>query len=823
MRKILLLIAATLFAGGLWAYNYNYRITDTVPEVGHYTWDRQFDQETNTLSFVDRYRYGNAENRKYIVHVYERKPGQSHIIMAYRENDPSEYWFHYGVMTTSGISENEIGSVTYINDMEFSTDPEGHTGGPVGMSLTDVITKAKEQNYTELRIVIEELTRPNVMWDWYPVETESTSDRGRGLFHNNYLDVDLDVIQDLSISVTNLHMHHGDNFQVTGTYQASHAATLTIQYTTDNTNWTNLAQRTLTDKEAKEGYEFTYKRALVENGMDAERTYRVRAFDPIRQKYYYSPTRTVSFFYDYEDPSGSHSYKQPGTTVSLSAPASGQEYQIISDIPTEVQNEGSSWFFIMPACNAKVVDVNKTYTVRFFDYDHTLLKTEYVNEGQNATPPTPSHPGMTFIGWDGSYINVRGDRDLHALYEEEGNNSQLSVVDDINYVTPGDKITLNIYVRTGSAVATAAYIQSAWLDKEGDALNWETSSNTAASFTTAQSQAGTTKTKEVTLLSTGSSDYGHRARYLRLKVQIGTGSSATYIYSNTIRIETGYPINVYSADYEDIQASAYKPGETWRTGIVGNGTLFSRPLDTIWMFHKDYTQWINGEGCPLHFQLASGTPVATGHSAHGYWLVLPEGYGPNTVTVTNQKYTVLFYCSEHFDGYWRTIYGDGVYEPQEIPCGGSATPPDVESELPAGKIFRGWQRRATYFGGNSAYLCVSQDMAFDAVLETVETFTVTFKDWDGTVLATQEVNIGASAMPPVVENRYGYDFIGWDKAFDAITANLVVTAQYESWPENIELREDQKSQLGSRKFLHEGILMIERNGRIYTIEGTEVK
>ncbi len=59
-----------------------------------------------------------------------------------------------------------------------------------------------------------------------------------------------------------------------------------------------------------------------------------------------------------------------------------------------------------------------------------------------------------------------------------------------------------------------------------------------------------------------------------------------------------------------------------------------------------------------------------------------------------------------------------------------------------------------------------------------ERFTVTFKDYDGTVLKTETVKSGEAATAPEVPGREGYTFSGWDKSFDAVTENLTVTAQY---------------------------------------------
>ena len=60
----------------------------------------------------------------------------------------------------------------------------------------------------------------------------------------------------------------------------------------------------------------------------------------------------------------------------------------------------------------------------------------------------------------------------------------------------------------------------------------------------------------------------------------------------------------------------------------------------------------------------------------------------------------------------------------------------------------------------------------------VDTFTVTFKDFDGTVLNTQKVEKGKGATAPADPKRENFKFAGWDKSFKKITSDLVVTATY---------------------------------------------
>jgi 6-phosphogluconolactonase (cycloisomerase 2 family) len=57
-------------------------------------------------------------------------------------------------------------------------------------------------------------------------------------------------------------------------------------------------------------------------------------------------------------------------------------------------------------------------------------------------------------------------------------------------------------------------------------------------------------------------------------------------------------------------------------------------------------------------------------------------------------------------------------------------------------------------------------------------FTVTFVDWDSAVLSSQLIASGGAATAPTAPSRTGYAFTGWDLAFDNVTADLTVTAQY---------------------------------------------
>lgn len=73
-----------------------------------------------------------------------------------------------------------------------------------------------------------------------------------------------------------------------------------------------------------------------------------------------------------------------------------------------------------------------------------------------------------------------------------------------------------------------------------------------------------------------------------------------------------------------------------------------------------------------------------------------------------------------------------------------------------------------------------------------EKVIVVFKDGDGKDLDKQEVAYGEAAKEPEAPCKEGYTFIGWDKAFDKITGDVIITARYRKDPEPVKPTETVK-------------------------------
>ena len=109
----------------------------------------------------------------------------------------------------------------------------------------------------------------------------------------------------------------------------------------------------------------------------------------------------------------------------------------------------------------------------------------------------------------------------------------------------------------------------------------------------------------------------------------------------------------------------------------------------------------------------------------------------------------------------------------------------LTADAPAtGMVFSHWENSAGATVGTNKNLTITanKEDTYTAVYRTADvpnpTYSVTFLDYNGTVLKTESVESGKSATAPSNPTRSGYIFSGWDKAFDRVTSNLTVTATY---------------------------------------------
>ncbi|MCQ2608580.1 MAG: glycosyl hydrolase family 8 [Bacteroidales bacterium] len=145
-----------------------------------------------------------------------------------------------------------------------------------------------------------------------------------------------------------------------------------------------------------------------------------------------------------------------------------------------------------------------------------------------------------------------------------------------------------------------------------------------------------------------------------------------------------------------------------------------------------------------------------------------------TIEESSSSFNVIF---EDYDG--------TELKTEVVESGASATAPDEPTRI--GYTFKEW---------DTDFSNVTEDLTVKAVYE-INTYTVTFVDFDGTTIDEQTIEYGSDAVAPTEPTREGYDFDGWDVAFTSITKDLTVTATYTEKVAQTTLKYEAENATGS--------------------------
>ena len=688
MRKFLLSIVAAIMAVGAWADD---GCMDTIPAERCIS-NFNLDLHTNTLCFVDNYRTDVAFDREYFIVVYDRSSNDLENGCKF-----STQLGIQGNLTYVYASENGGEAKKCYSDAHLVLNSHGGLVCFSEDAVRNMIRSLYQNGSKEVIFIIDpyrnikdDITGQTTLNSYYSGVRGSTGAEVWNLSYINYFTCSLPNPLTFELTSPASTVRYGENIELNCAVQAAGQARVVFSESDQpDGNQRVIYDYTLSASEAGAGKVVSYHKSFIDDDMPATRYYHVALWLPDGKAG--EQSTSLNFQYPLTINSGTPAYYSPGEQITVPKSDCGAySVRTVNNIPVNLEDLGDNYRLTMPACAVWLNEKPTQYTVQFRDYDNTVLKTEKVACGSDATPPTPpTHAGMTFTGWDKPYTDIRANQVIRARYKYEGIEAELTCTSAI--AKQGENITFNVRVKTPTSIATRAYLDAAWIDDETDEVNFGSAVSTV-DFTKEEAAEGTTKSLNVTVLPTGVNNYGHRARYFRLRIRF-SGSTQDY-YFNIARIDTYYPI-VISGDI--VALSDLANGTTM---TAGNGeTLYSRPQDTIRAVSEV-------TACSLKFQWHS---IFQDADAGDYWVVMPAGSGEELLTVSREKHHVSFYLAE------KQVYNPGEYEPQEITCGEAATPPDVSAKVPEGKLFRGWKARGEY--ADDAYNYVTEDMIFDAVLE----------------------------------------------------------------------------------------------------------
>ena len=382
------------------------------------------------------------------------------------------------------------------------------------------------------------------------------------------------------------------------------------------------------------------------------------------------------------------------------------------------------------------------YTVSFVDYDDSPITSVEVVEGESATAPEdPTREGYDFAGWDTDFSNVTADLTVKATYIiktftvsfVDWDNSPIGEAQTVDYGT--------------AAVAPTAPTREHFTFKQ-----WDTDfSNVKANLTV----------KAVY-------EENAKAEYTALNNAIAQAEALTedeYTAESWSALQTALTSakavdkSLYAEDQATVDAAT--------SALTSAINALAEQTYTVTFIGKDGQELKKETVKKGESATAPEAPVVDGFTFSG-WSGSFENVTAD-VTITAQ-YT------EHGKADY-TALNNAIAQAEAL----------TEDEYTA----ESWSALQTALTNAKAVdkdLYAESQSVIDAATEALisaisalaeQTYTVTFKDWDGTVLKQQTVKRGESATAPSSQpTRDGFQFSGWDGSFSNVTADVDIVATY---------------------------------------------
>jgi len=367
-----------------------------------------------------------------------------------------------------------------------------------------------------------------------------------------------------------------------------------------------------------------------------------------------------------------------------------------------------------------VYEINK-YTVTFVA-NGEVISTETVEHGSAATAPEAlAVVGYTFKGWDIAFDNVTGDITVNAVYEINKYT--------VTFVANGEVISTETVEHGASA--TAPEVPAV----EGmNFAGWDVAFDNVTSDLTVTAQYGE-QVFTVTFIG-----------FDGVELQSGPVAYGNAAVAPTAPAVEGYTFKGWDVAFDNITADT--------------------TVTAIYEINKYTVSFVGFDGADLGSQTvehgaaatAPEAPAVEGYTFKGWDVAFDNITADTTVTAIYEinKYTVSFVG---FDG--------ADLGSQTVEHGAAATAP--EAPAVEGYTFKGW---------DVAFDNITADTTVTAIYE-INKYTVSFVGFDGADLGSQTVEHGAAATAPEAPVVEGFEFKGWDVAFDNVTGDLTVSAIYE--------------------------------------------
>ena len=548
MRKFLLYIVAAFMAVGAWADD----CMDTIPAERCIS-NFNLDLHTNTLCFVDNYRTDVAFDREYFIMVYDRSSNDLENGCKFSTQIGIQ-----GNLTYVYASENGGEAKKCYSDSHLVLNSHGGLICFSEDAVRNMIRSLYQNGSKEVIFIIDpyrdikdDITGQRTLNSYYSGVIGSTGAEVWNLSYINYFTYSLPNPLTFELTSPASTVRYGEDIELNCAVQAAGQARVVFSESDQpDGNQRVIYDYTLSASEAGAGKIVSYHKSFIDDDMPAMRYYHVALWLPDGKAG--EQSTSLNFQYPLTINSGTQTYYSPGEQITVPKSDCGTySVRTVNNVPVYLEDLGANYRLTMPACAVWLNEQPTQYTVQFRDYDNTILKTEKVACGSDATPPTPpTHAGMTFTGWDKPYTDIRTSQVIRATYSMDGVEAKLSNTRET--ARQGEEGDFVLTVKNQSAIAARAWLQAAWLDDENDALTFGDLSG-YSDFTADEVVNGTAKVRKITVLPTGANYYGHHARYFRLRILMPVQSND--FSSNMVLLATHYPILISSPDGKGVAES----------------------------------------------------------------------------------------------------------------------------------------------------------------------------------------------------------------------------------------------------------------------------
>lgn len=814
-KFFLLIIAAFMATSSAWADSFgrgHYEQIDSIL-APKYMQNITYDKQTGELSFDDAFGSPINIDREYVIYAYSRT-NNTHLYKLNYAWWVSDVWMYfYGTVrfpeTTHPEPQNSI--VETIRKRVYNTS-DGHRV----INVKELINSCYAVGVSDVRLAIEGWYTDPVTGQYRTMTDQKTGqDQVVGIYLNNYVDVTLPYVAKNTISAPSEAKYGGDPMVIKSTIKAVNKCKYYIQESNDGgASWTTKKSGSLTAVQAREGATVSYQRVITGNHESIQFRTRVVSYEAPYGWIHSDTTevKTVRALYpcSYYDQNGTSPWTEwhtAGEEVVYMKPADCRDYRYTSALPVKVEEKEAYLSMTMPACPVWINEYTPTYQVNFYDADATLLKTEEVSAGEDATPPAigaqnapaanraPQAKKGTFTGWSKDYTNVHKPLKVFAKYDvyvdmdmdvvshtcnrtEDWKFASWTMAkfeDNKTMAMAGDNITFRASVKTNTPVNV--YFQSGQLMNNGE-ISWTTATKVGEI-------TGYDVNKVMTFDSpiTAAVEYNNELpfqteRYYRFYA-VGPGTSEI-VYSEAMEIQLYYPLLVESDQTVQVLTN--------EGGFYSNSTRSIIPAksgERIFILDR---QGFQGAGLDFAF-VSHPASIQDGTSDEGLHYVLGPGM-TETVNVTTQK-KVVWFDGVYGNGYPKqfdfSAQGMGKYNGYYAAVAkvGESVLPPADPEMD-GYVFIGWKNETTTEYDDDAYLKIpaisDTYLEFTAQWEEIPAapqYTVRFYGKDGSpLIETQSIEEGQNATPPTAPEVSGFHFVGWDKAYTTIKADIDITALY---------------------------------------------